>query len=162
MDDHGGHVLRTGSRTAIEELVQELRSFYKLPAYRYKMEFDHDDAWSGRPGRRSLMSAAKMKYRTDKSTEIGVLVGDFPTHDDPEIQKVLKRLRFAQPDCMDDQKLASEGRKVAATMAGWRSKIEATPNPEESKRRGPMGRPLSPRIRCCRTNIYRPKGWITW
>jgi hypothetical protein len=121
------------------------------------MEFDQEDGPVGR-GVDRYGAPKRMKYRTDKSAEIGVLVGDFPTHDDPNIQKVLKRLRYAQPDCMDDQKLAKEGRSVAATMAGWRSKIEATLNPEESKRRGPMGRAFVTSNPLLPNEYYRPKG----
>ena len=124
-----------------KELVQELRSFYKMPAYRYKMDFDYQQGTVGR-GVDRFGAPRKMKYRTDKSTEIGVLVGDFATHDDPTIQKVLKRLRYAQPECLDDQKLAKEGRSAAAALAGWRTAVEAALNPDESKRRGPMGRAL--------------------
>ena len=37
-----------------------------------------------------------MRYRRDDDVvEIAVLVGDYPTVDDPEAQKVLKRLKYA-------------------------------------------------------------------
>ncbi len=141
-----------------KELVQELRSFYKMPAYRYKMEFDYRDGPVGR-GIDRYGAPRKMKYRTDKSTEIGVLVGDFATHDDPTIQKILKRLRYAQPDCLDDQKLAKEGRSAAAALAGWRTKIEAAVNPDESKRRGPMGRAFVTSNPLLPDEYYRPKAF---
>jgi len=140
-----------------KELVQELRSFYKMPAYRYKMEFDYQQGTVGR-GIDRFGAPRKMKYRTDKSSEIAVLVGDFATHDDPTIQKILKRLRYAQPDCLDDQKLAKEGRSAAAALAGWRSAVEAALNPDESKRRGPMGRAFVTSNPLLPDEYYRPRG----
>ena len=140
-----------------KELVQELRSFYKMPAYRYKMDFDYAQGTVGR-GVDRFGAPRKMKYRTDKATEIGVLVGDFPTHDDPTVQKVLKRLRYAQPECLDDRKLAKEGRTAAAALAGWRTAVEAALNPDESKRRGPMGRAFVTSNPLLPDEYYRPKG----
>ncbi len=43
-----------------------------------------------------------MRYRRDKDiVEIAVLVGDFPTVDDPEAQKVLKKLKHAEPESLE-------------------------------------------------------------
>jgi hypothetical protein len=121
------------------------------------MEFDYAQGTVGR-GVDRFGAPRKMKYRTDKSSEIGVLVGDFPTHDDPTVQKVLKRLRYAQPECLDDRKLAQEGRTAAAALAGWRTALEAALNPDESKRRGPMGRAFVTSNPLLPDEYYRPKG----
>jgi hypothetical protein len=139
-----------------KELVQELRSFYKLPAYRYKADFARDEGPVGR-GVDRYGAPRKMKYQTDRSTEIGVLVGDFATRDDPNIQKVLKRIRYAQPECLDNQKLAKEGRSAAAALADLRTKIEAAVNPDESKRRGPMGRAFVTSNPLLPDEYYRPR-----
>jgi hypothetical protein len=137
-------------------LVLELRSAYKLPAYSYKMHFDHQ-ATTGR-GVDRYGAPRKMKYlHNEELNEIGVLVGNYPANDDPEAQKTLKRLKYTTPKCMDVKALAAEGREVAPPLAGWRWLVENKFVPE-TERRGPMGHafiisnPLVP------NEYFKPRG----
>jgi hypothetical protein len=81
-----------------------------------------------------------MRYRMhDDVVEIAVLVGDFPTVDDPQAQKVLKKLKYARPKSLEvnpeksNQALASY-RKLQA-----QAKKVLFPKDDDSLARGPMG-----------------------
>ena len=46
--------------------------------------------------------APMMRYRQDDDVvEIAVLVGDYSTVDDPEAQRVLKKLKYAKPQSLE-------------------------------------------------------------
>ena len=78
------------------------------------MKFDH-----GRRPARARANAArarKVRYRLNEVREIAVLVGDFPTVDDHAAQKTLEKLKLAQPDCLDLEKRAKEGKPDSRTL----------------------------------------------
>jgi hypothetical protein len=93
-----------------EELVHELRSKYKLRAYTYEMTFDYSKSEVGRRVDQ-YGEPVKMVYKRKKLREIAVMIGDFHSVDDPDAQKVLKKLRHMQPDCLDLAKLEKQGKK---------------------------------------------------
>ena len=129
-----------GERQA-KELVLELRREHKLPAYTHKMEWDFDDKLVGRGvdmyGRPKQMKHANYQQRE----ETAVLVGDFPTIDDPEGQKLLEKIRYANPRCLDPGELQKNQKKTAQALAAWRMvSSRLLSNDEEMKRRGPMGK----------------------
>jgi hypothetical protein len=140
-----------------KELVYELRSVYKLPAYTYTVRFDHGKDLVGR-GIDRYGAPLKMKYQRPEVQEIAVLVGDYPTADDPEGQKTLKRLKYLMPDCMDVEKLNREGRATSAPLAGWRWVVENTVNADKEKRRGPLGHSFVSRNPLLPDEYFRPKG----
>ncbi len=138
------------------DLVLELRQRYKLPAYRYDKKFDLGEELYGL-GVDKYGNPKRMKYVRDNAAveEIAVLVGDYPSAEDPDAQATLKRLRYYQPECL---KLGG-GRQTARSLAGWRAFEAAMLHPgSEKKQRGPMGRamvvnnPLLPR------EYYVPQG----
>ncbi len=98
------------------DLVYELRKEYKLPAYTHAMNFDFSEGVQGR-SINQFGRPAQMKYRRGKKyKEIAVLVGDFPSVDDPEAQKVMKRLKTAAPKSMQ----SSEDNPSAQPLGGYR------------------------------------------
>jgi hypothetical protein len=124
-----------------KELVVELRRDFKLPAYTHRMEWDFDDKLVGRGvdmyGRPKQMKHANYQQRE----ETAVLVGDFPTIDDPEGQRLLDVIRYANPKTLDPGELNKNQKKTAQALAAWRlvsSRLMS--NDEEMKRRGPMGK----------------------
>jgi hypothetical protein len=124
-----------------KELVLELRREHKLPAYTHKMEWDFDDKLIGRGvdmyGRPKQMKHANYQQRE----ETAVLVGDFPTIDDPEGQKLLEKIRYANPKCLDPGELQKNQKKTTQALAAWRMvSSRLLSNDEEMKRRGPMGK----------------------
>ncbi|MBX7169239.1 MAG: hypothetical protein K1X74_23100 [Pirellulales bacterium] len=138
------------------ELVMELRSRYKLPAYTHAMDFDFSKPIVGR-ALEADGSVAKMHYqRGNKYKEIAVLVGDYSTVDDPQAQKVLQKLKLAQPECLQPQDGKPTSRPLAGLRAMQREAHQLIGN--EQKDYGPMGHafvttnPLLPR------EYFRPSG----
>ncbi len=85
-------------------LVHELRKDYKLPAYSYRKRFDFSKGVEGR-GLNKYGDVKRMKYqRSGDIVEIAVLVGDYPTVDDKQAQKVLKKLKFLHPKSLEPKK----------------------------------------------------------
>lgn len=138
------------------ELVQELRSKYKLRAYRYEMDFDFS---KGEMGRRvdQYGQPVKMNYRVKQMHEIAVVVGDFSTVDDPDAQRVLKKLRQMQPECLDTEKRAKKGKKQYRTLAYLRE-VQDKLNEKMDKNRKPPG-PM--RHAMVTTNPLLPKEYFT-
>jgi hypothetical protein len=145
-EDHGPWMIMAttfsgdGAEEQARELVHELRSRYKLRAYTYQKRFDFSQGAEGR-GFDRYGAPLKMRYqRGDAMTEIAVVVGDFPSADDGEAQKALRKLKFAQPEA-----LKVEGQeKTNQTLAGFRSMQAQVyqavlPDSDERKFRGPMG-----------------------
>lgn len=98
------------------ELVLELRSRYKLPAYVHRMHFDLEQPQAR--GVDQYGSPVQMLYRRgDTIDEIAVLVGDYPAVDDSNAQRTLRRLKQFEPDCLQ----IDGSRPTARNLAGWRA-----------------------------------------
>jgi hypothetical protein len=117
------------------DLVLELRSRYKLEAYVHKMKFDFHDAKARGVDR--FGTPRKARYnRGEQLQEIGVLVGNFQTVDDPEAQTTLQRIKYAQPKCLE----LSDDKKSNQSLAGFRAaqqQVQAAFYPDR-KKKGPM------------------------
>lgn len=84
------------------ELVLELRREHNWPSYFHRMEFDFTQKVTGR-GIDKYGYAKEMRYQqAGRETEVAVLVGEFPTVDDPNAQKLLKKIKELTPECMKD------------------------------------------------------------
>jgi hypothetical protein len=119
------------------ELVLELRRRYKLPAYQYEKKFDLGEEVYGL-GVDKYGNPKRMKYARGKAEveEIAVLVGDYPSADDPEGQATLKKLKYYQPECLK----MGNGKETARSLAGWRAIQAAVLSSDSEKRKkGPMG-----------------------
>lgn len=105
-----------GAEEQARELVLELRSRYKLPAYMHRMQFDLEQA-EGR-GLNRYGGPLQMRYRRGNTVdEIAVLVGDYPAVDDPEAQRTLRRLKQFEPECLE----IDHSRPTTRNLAGWRA-----------------------------------------
>jgi hypothetical protein len=142
-----------------DELVHELRSKYKLRAYRYEMNFDFT---KGEVGRRvdQYGQPVKMKYRVEEMHEIAVMVGDFRSVDDPEAQQVLRKLRYMQPVCLDTEKRAKEGKKDYRTLGSLRWAQEEVNKlmDKNHKPRGPMRHAMIATNPLMPADYFKPKG----
>jgi hypothetical protein len=49
-----------------------------------------------------------------------VIIGDFPSVDDPQAQRVLKKIRASEPDCLNSAKRAKQGKGEYRTLANLR------------------------------------------
>jgi len=86
------------------DLVLDLRTNFKLPAYYWGMTFQTGDPNLGRgPGRGIDAYGAPIRHRYRRGNQVvehAVLVGDFPAIDDPRAQQTLKRIKMLQPESL--------------------------------------------------------------
>ncbi len=97
-------------------LVLELRSRYKLPAYVYRKSFEFGD--EDLP-RRIDRYGRPMKIRYQKGDhveEVAVLVGDFPSVDDPQALSTLQKIKFCRPKSLE----VNPERPTSRNLASWR------------------------------------------
>jgi hypothetical protein len=139
-----------------DELVLELRSKYKLRAYRYEMDFDFS---KGELGRRvdQYGQPVKMNYQVKKMHEIAVVVGDFSSADDANAQRVLKKLRTMHPDCLDTLKRAEQGKKQYRTLASFHDQLSAKLK-QTKQPSGPMRHAMITTNPLLPEEYFKPKG----
>lgn len=138
-----------------DELVLELRSRFKLKAYRYERDFDFS---KGETARRvdQFGQPVKMKYVVKQMHEIAVVVGDFSAVDDPEAQKVLKKIRTIEPECLDTNQRAKKGKKQYRTLGEWHDSLNAEFN--KKYKVGPMRRAMLVTNPVLPSDYFHPKG----
>ncbi len=115
-----------------QALVQELRGRYKLPAYIYRKQFDLEEEVYGlgvdRYGR-----PKRMRYqRADEIEEIAVLVGDFPSAEDPEAAATLQKIKHCRPKCLEIDRSQPTARNLASWRLFW-SFVDS-----DKQKKGPM------------------------
>jgi hypothetical protein len=128
-----------GAAEQARKLVYELRHDFKLPAYSYQKKFEFSKPVTGK-GRDAYGEPLKMRYNKHNDlVEIAVLIGDYPTVDDPEGQKVLKRIKFAKPKTLEVD--AEKSRQSLAGLRAVQKRFKETILPADSDelKRGPMG-----------------------
>ena len=120
-----------GAAHEATQLALELRRRYKMAAYVHSKNFDFTETVTG-IGINSDRTPKKMKYKSAGAfDEYAVLVGNFSSVDDPNLQKSLKRIKHSQPDT-----LTRAGAKTTRRFAGLRS-IQQRLNKEQQKK-GPL------------------------
>ena len=116
-----------GAEKQAHDLVLELRQRYKLPAYVHKVEFDPGEAVGrgtyDRYGNFRRWEYQKYKDAKDREkarhpelAELAVLVGNYQSIDDPAAQETLRKIKFAQPKCLE----IKDGQATHQTLTGWR------------------------------------------
>jgi hypothetical protein len=144
------------ARDEAKELALEMRKRYKLPAYVYEKKFDLGKDVQGR-GLDEYGNPKKMKYQRGGTEvdEVAVLVGDYPSVDDPEAQEALRKLKYYQPDCLT----LKEGKSTYRTLAGLRWIQSAIlPEGDENKKKGPLGHAFVTTNPILPSDYYVPKG----
>ena len=129
-----------GAEKQAKELVYELRKRYKLPAYIHQAKFDLGEAAGqgvDKFGNPLVWKYYKQQKRRVEVEEVAVLVGDYRSGEDPEAKNVLRKIKYAQPECLE----VKEGKTTHQTLTGWRmiqrQVYEAIGS--EKKKKGPMG-----------------------
>jgi hypothetical protein len=116
------------------DLVLELRQRYKWEAYTFEQVFDFSQGTEGL-GLDKYGGRKKMKYmHAAKFHEIAVMVGNFGSVDDPELDRALEKIKFAKPDV-----LSREGNSKTQRMAMVRSLYRFVDSNPVTKTKGPMG-----------------------
>lgn len=164
-DEHGPWVIMAitfsgdEAQEQADELVLELRSKYKLRAYTYEMAFDYSNREVGRRVDQ-YGEPVKMVYKRKKIREVAVMIGDFHSVDDPDAQKVLKKLRHMQPDCLDLAKREKQGKKDYRTFGNLRSYQDwVNGNVDKNHRpQGPMRHAMIATNPLLPDDYFKPKG----
>ena len=142
-----------GAAEEAKRLAAELRREFRVKSYLHSKDYDFTQTVEGKGVNRDL-EPKKMRYAQDGSfSEIAVMVGDYDSVDDPDLQKTLKMLKYAQP-----RTLSGANEKTTLRFGGLRA-LQRRMNSDKSKnKKGPLGRafavpnPLVPR------ESYAPKG----
>jgi len=137
------------------DLVQELRSRYSIPAFYYRMTFKQGDLNPGR-GIDQYGSTIKRRFRRgNKVVEHAVLVGEFPTVDDPEGQKMLRRIKTLEPKSLTP----ATGEKTSQSLATLRHyNDQLKKRLGHSANKGPMGHAFFTRNPLLPREYFVPKG----
>ncbi|MBQ9371874.1 MAG: hypothetical protein IJU03_06765 [Thermoguttaceae bacterium] len=122
-----------GAARQAKRLVYELRASQNLPAFVFKYDPDKMDM----DALSSYVGASKrFHYQTARAPEYAVLVGSFPTGEDPGLQKTLETIRKMQPRALKDdpqsQAIAAKFKADAKRdpkLAGYGPLGGATPVP---------------------------------
>ncbi len=148
-----------GAQEQAKELVQELRSRHHLPAYTHDMTFDFSRGTNGR-GIDRYGQPLRMRYQRELIHEHAVLVGDFDAVDDPQAQKVLKKLKYLKPECLDLKKRVQDGKKESRSLAAFRIAQQVVQDVAQSskKDKGPMGHAFVTTNPLLPDEYFAPKG----
>ncbi|GIW95788.1 MAG: hypothetical protein KatS3mg110_3829 [Pirellulaceae bacterium] len=143
-----------GAEQQAHELVLELRQRFNLEAYQHKRTFDYTEPVQGL-GYDKYGNPRRMRYRQNvKIEEIGVLVGNFDSPDEPAIQATLHKIKYARPDCLDLEKRKTSYQRFAGLRELQR---RLSPDPEK-KEMGPMRAAFVTRNPLLPEEYFRPTG----
>ncbi len=141
-----------GAAEEAAKLADELSQRHHLKSYVHDQTFDHSE--DKRPGRGLDQYGAPLRtrYQQERAHEYAVLVGDFPSIDDPQAQKTLERIKTLPSAVLEGeepQTAMDEVRHFSTTMM---NKIGA------KKNRGPMARAFFTRNPLLPREYFVPKG----
>jgi hypothetical protein len=143
-----------GAEKQASDLATELRNQFRMAAYVHEMNFKFGDENPGQ-GLNNYGAPTRRRYRLgDQAREIAVLVGDFPSIDDPEAQKTLNRIKTLEPKALD-----VDAKQTTQSMAQVRRFEDALlEKVGKSRKRGPMGQAFLTRNPLLPVEYFVPKG----
>ena len=125
-----------GSEAEARQLVNTLRTRFKLNAYLHKKQYDFTEKVQGK-GFDMYGNPKKMRFMSANAfAEYAVLVGDYADLDDPKLEKHLKLIKYATAE-----ELSLRGTKQNPTtrrFAGLRSVHKKLARDKTKKKRGPL------------------------
>ncbi|HMC11014.1 MAG TPA: hypothetical protein VKH44_06975 [Pirellulaceae bacterium] len=117
------------------DLVLELRQRFKLEAYIFRRTYDFSKPTDGL-GYSRYGGPRRMKYmNSHKFEEIAVLVGNFASIEDPQMDKALALLKSAKPESLDPSKKPDSSQR----LAGLRTLYSMMSSNPAARSKGPMG-----------------------
>lgn len=141
-----------GAEEQAHDLALEFRSRFNLPAYEHDMAFKFSEERLGR-GIDKFGAPVKRRYQRIESHEYAVLVGNFPSIDDPEAQQLLDKVKRLEPNTLNDSE------ETAQTMAQLREIQDSILESLGKKRkRGPMSHAFMARNPLLPREYFVPKG----
>jgi hypothetical protein len=116
------------------DLVIELRQKYKLEAFAFRRTYDFSKPTDGL-GYNRYGGARRMRYlNNQKFDEIAVLVGNFSSFQDPQMDRALGILKYAKPDTLDPNKKPDSSQRLLGARTLY-NMLSANP---EKREKGPM------------------------
>jgi hypothetical protein len=120
------------------KLALELRRDYKLQSYVHKQEYALEETVQGL-GVNAIGKPKKMKYANNAMVEEwAIVVGNFPSIDDPDAQRALEIVRTAQPRSLGAVAGPKKDQPVSIQMV--REYYRKVTNSKEKKPEGPLGK----------------------
>ncbi|MCA9230938.1 MAG: hypothetical protein KDA57_09820 [Planctomycetales bacterium] len=137
------------------ELILELRSNYRFPAYYYGMTFQQDETDLGR-GVDDYGSRIRRRYqRGNQIQEHAVLVGEFPSVDDPDASKLLQQIKQIAPETLNPEDHESTSQSLA-TVRQFHNYVREKVGAKNKK--GPMGHAFITRNPLLPKEYFVPQG----
>lgn len=143
-----------GAEKQAHALAEELRSKFRMPAYVHEMSFKFGDENPG-SGIDNYGAPTRRHYRRgDQAREIAVLVGDFPSIEDPDAQQMLNQIKTLEPDALnvDANQTTQSMAKVRRFEDALKEKLG------KPRKRGPMGQAFFTRNPLLPREYFVPKG----
>jgi hypothetical protein len=117
------------------DLVLELRQKLRMEAFTFRTTYDFSKPTEGL-GYSRYGGPRRMRYMTNtKFEEIAVLVGNFSSVEDPNMEKALSTLKYARPESLDANKRGASSQRLAGLRMLY---DKMSINPKEQTK-GPMG-----------------------
>lgn len=137
------------------DLILELRRDFGLTAFYYGMTFQMDENNLGL-GIDKYGSKIRRRYqRGNQVREHAVLVGEFPSIDDPEARKLLKKLKQITPASLATE----EGESTSQSLAAVRKFHDLIKSKKgASDKKGPMGHAFMTRNPMLPKDYFVPQG----
>jgi hypothetical protein len=143
-----------GADDQARALVDEFRDRYRMTAYAHEMAFNYAEKSPGRGVDEYGAPIRRRFQRGDQVREIAVLVGNYPSIDDPDAQQALDTIKTMQPDA-----LRTDGEHTSQSMAQVREWQDQLLERLGKKRdRGPMGQAFLTRNPLLPREYFVPKG----
>ncbi|MEN1681081.1 MAG: hypothetical protein AAGJ46_15955, partial [Planctomycetota bacterium] len=144
-----------GAEAQARQLVMEFRQRYNLPAYVHDMEFKLDEGRVGL-GVDQYGAPVRMKHRKgDRLQEWAVLVGDYPSIDDADAQKLLRTIKSLEPETLKPGADGSTAQSLA--VARWSQSL-FVPRIGKNQKLGPMRAAFMARNPVLPQEYFTPKG----
>lgn len=117
-----------GAEREAQHLVFELRKRYRLPAFVHKQAYDYTGKVTGL-GLNRYGEPRKMRYQKQVAfDEYAVLVGSFPTHDDPGAAKLLQALKYTELQGLNSKERESKSTLAFARLREYQRKVTRNDN----------------------------------
>lgn len=142
-----------GAANDAKALVLELRGQFGVEAYTFERKYDYTDTVVG-VGYDRYGGPKKMRYMNDTShTSYAVLVGNYDSVDNSDLQRTLNKVKKARPKVFDN------GYSVKTdTIKTIRRKLKETLQSDDNQETGPMGNAFVTRNPLLPEEFFRPQG----
>lgn len=150
-----------GAEAEARQLVERLRSDFKMKAYLHRQNYDYTNRVEGK-GFDKFGNPKSMRFKNAAAfEEIAVLVGDFASVDDEELQKQMKTLKYATAEELA-LKGSSKSNPTTRRFAGIKSVISRKITGEDKRRKGPMRNAFATRNPMIPRDAMVTKGLDPW